>query len=173
MTTVTSMSLFSRRYPTAMTQSFYWPIHAVQAFRRMMVLIDGESLVHRSQHMLTKGWVPRTGDLVHIPDSFIWNSGFSIDGTTHQILRATYHTYVVGDARRVEGWRPKFDVFQSTATGTRPCQTNSPAAYARRKRDQQNREESTLPWWSEFLPTFMPATSTQCYSSPPMVTTFR
>jgi uncharacterized LabA/DUF88 family protein len=96
------MSLFSRRYPTAMTQSFYWPIHAVPPFRRTMIFVDGENLVHRFQHMVTKGWVPHTGDLAHIPDSVIWHSGFSIDGTTHEILRATYYTYVVGDPGRVE-----------------------------------------------------------------------
>lgn len=85
-----------------MTQSFYWPMNAVPAFRRMMVFIDGENLVHRFQHMVTKGWVPHTRDLAHIPDSVIWHSGFSIDGMTHEILRATYYTYVVGDTSRVE-----------------------------------------------------------------------
>lgn len=85
-----------------MTQSFYWPIHAVPPFRRTMIFVDGENLVFRFQNMLKNGWVPRTDDFTHLKDTIVWHSSFSQGVTMHEILRATYYTYVVGDTQRVE-----------------------------------------------------------------------
>ena len=86
----------------SMTQSFHWSIHAVPPFRRIMIFVDGENLVLRFQKMKADGWLPHVRDLTHVPDTLVWQSGFSADAESCEILRATYYTYVVGDTRRVE-----------------------------------------------------------------------
>jgi len=67
-----------------------------------MIFIDGENLVFRFQAMKADGWVPRERDLTHVPDTIVWQSGFAMDAATHEILRATYYTYAVGDPSLVQ-----------------------------------------------------------------------
>lgn len=68
--------------------------------RRMMVFVDGENLVFRYQNMLKRGFIPRD-DLVHDPDTYVWNASFTQLALQHEILRVTYYRYVVGDDQRV------------------------------------------------------------------------
>ena len=65
-----------------------------------MVFVDGENLVFRYQAMRDRGYVPRD-DLVHEPDVYVWTPGFTQLAAQHEVLRATYYTYVVGDDVRV------------------------------------------------------------------------
>ncbi len=74
--------------------------------RRMMIFADGENLVFRYQEMIKKGFVPRD-DIQHEPDVYVWINGFAQLGGRHEILRATYYTYVTGDDMRVAAVRTK------------------------------------------------------------------
>jgi uncharacterized LabA/DUF88 family protein len=85
-----------------MQQGFHWSIHAVPPFRRIMLFVDGENLVFRFQNMVEKGWVPRTDDFTHVKDTLVWHNTYSQGAMMHEVLRATYYTYVVGDSQRVE-----------------------------------------------------------------------
>lgn len=64
--------------------------------RRMMVFADGENLVFRYQDMLKRGFVPQD-DVAHEQDTFVWTRGFTQLAIQHEVLRATYYTYAVGD----------------------------------------------------------------------------
>lgn len=79
--------------------------------RRMMVFADGENLVFRYQEMIKKGFVPRD-DMSHEPDVFVWFNGFTQLALQHEILRATYYTYVVGDDARVASIRGRLRSMQ-------------------------------------------------------------
>ncbi len=79
--------------------------------RRMMVFADGENLVFRYQEMIKKGFIPRD-DMSHEPDVFVWINGFTHLATQHEILRATYYTYVVGDDIRVAAIRAQLRSMQ-------------------------------------------------------------
>lgn len=62
-----------------------------------MVFVDGENLVFRYQEMLKAGYVPRDDALAHERDTFVWHSSFTHLAQNHEIIRATYYTYAVGD----------------------------------------------------------------------------
>jgi uncharacterized LabA/DUF88 family protein len=66
-----------------------------------MIFVDGENLVFRYQSMVKRGWIPRTDDVCHIPDTLIWQSSFSQGVMLDEVIRASYYTYVVGDEQRV------------------------------------------------------------------------
>jgi hypothetical protein len=69
---------------------------AVPPFRRMMIFVDGENLVFRYQAMISKGWVPRTDEVTHIPDVLIWQSSFAHGIGLDEVLRATYLLHICG-----------------------------------------------------------------------------
>ena len=66
----------------------------------MMIFADGENLVFRYQAMIKKGWTPRA-DIHHVQDVLVWYEAFSHLVRMHEVLRATYYTYVVGDDKKV------------------------------------------------------------------------
>ena len=66
------------------------------SFRRMMIFADGENIVFRYQSMIKKGWQIREG-MVHVPDVFVWSNWCSGLVGLHNVLRATFYTYAVGD----------------------------------------------------------------------------
>ena len=68
-------------------------------FGRMMVFIDGENLVFRFQDMLD-GRVPRE-NVSHIQDAVAWEAQV-VTPMMHNIIRATYYTYVVGDDQKLD-----------------------------------------------------------------------
>jgi len=68
--------------------------------RRMMIFADGENLVFRFQEMIKQGFVQHDG-VLHRQDSYVWTSGFSHLALQHEILRATYYTYAIGDAAKM------------------------------------------------------------------------
>ncbi len=74
--------------------------HLAKPTRRMMIFVDGENLVFRYQTMLKQGRIPNDG-LFHLQDVAVWRPEFAALAQHHEILRATYYTYVVGDEGRV------------------------------------------------------------------------
>lgn len=75
--------------------------HAVPDIPRLMIFVDGENLVFRYQSMLEKGWTPQK-EVTHIEDAVVWHERFTHQARWCQVLRATYYTYVVGDAEKLE-----------------------------------------------------------------------
>lgn len=68
---------------------------------RMMVFIDGENLVNRYQAMVKEGRTPsRNLDVMHVADIYVWHPD-SFKPQLHEVIRATYYTYVVGDDSKV------------------------------------------------------------------------
>jgi len=69
--------------------------------RRMMVFIDGENIICRYQHMVKNGKIPRT-TVIHENDVYVWEKNITENQiiNKHEIIRATYYTYIVGDDNR-------------------------------------------------------------------------
>ena len=68
---------------------------------RMMAFIDGENLVMRYQEMLKEGRTRRSNpEMMHMVDVYVWHPG-SFRPKTHEVIRATYYTYAVGDDAKV------------------------------------------------------------------------
>ncbi|MFQ6028863.1 MAG: NYN domain-containing protein [Dehalococcoidia bacterium] len=68
---------------------------------RMMAFIDGENLVMRYQDMVKRGKAPKPHpEMLHLQDVCLWHPG-SFKPQTHDVIRATYYTYVVGDDPKV------------------------------------------------------------------------
>ena len=68
---------------------------------RMMAFIDGENLVMRYQDMLKQGKTPkRNPEMKYLQDVYVWHPG-SFNTKPHDVIRATYYTYVVGDDAKV------------------------------------------------------------------------
>jgi len=104
--------------------------------RRMMVFIDGENLVFRYQEMVKRGFVPRD-DMKHEADVFVWIDGFTHLGQQHEIIRARYYTYVVGDDVRVTTVRNQLRSLQfSKHMASLLPNTLSPCVF---KKDQRSR----------------------------------
>ncbi len=66
---------------------------------RVMFFIDGENFVHRYQAMKQKGRQPLNG-IVHEEDIFVWHPDV-IKNEARDVVRATYYTSVVGDAKKI------------------------------------------------------------------------
>jgi uncharacterized LabA/DUF88 family protein len=67
---------------------------------KVITFVDGENIVFRYQSMRDAGWVPRTPELAHEPDCFLWLPAMS----THlkmNVVRVNYYTSVVGDDKRL------------------------------------------------------------------------
>lgn len=72
----------------------------MSTFPSMMVFVDGENLVHRYQAMVGER-TPKSS-VIHQPDIFVWIPSAVVTGPHPiNIIRATYYTYVVGDADKV------------------------------------------------------------------------
>jgi uncharacterized LabA/DUF88 family protein len=69
-----------------------------------MVFVDGENLVFRFQEMLRSGRTPRD-EVVHEPDAYVWLPHYTFLAQQHQILRATYYTYAIGDDQKLSSVR--------------------------------------------------------------------
>jgi hypothetical protein len=67
----------------------------VASSHNMMVFVDGENLVMRFQDMVNKGSSIKP-DVVHVQDAFVWCPRV-IKEPLHNIVRATYYTYAIGD----------------------------------------------------------------------------
>ena len=67
-------------------------------FQNMMVFIDGENLVMRFQEMCKQHTKKDT--VYHHPDIFVWERG-AIKPDLHNVVRATYYTYVVGTEDKI------------------------------------------------------------------------
>ena len=68
---------------------------------RMMAFIDGENLVMRYQDMVKQGMTPKHHpEMAHLQDVYVWHPG-SFKPINHEVIRATYYTYVVGDDAKV------------------------------------------------------------------------
>lgn len=102
----------------------------------MMVFIDGENLVFRYQEMVKRGFVPRD-DMKHEADVFVWIDGFTHLRQQHEIIRARYYTYVVGDDVRVTTVRNQLRSLQfSKHMASLLPNTLSPCVF---KKDQRSR----------------------------------
>jgi uncharacterized LabA/DUF88 family protein len=64
-------------------------------YRRMMVFIDGENLVFNYQSRLVSGCIPKDG-IQNKKDTFVWHP-LTINGDRHEIIRAIYYTFTVGN----------------------------------------------------------------------------
>jgi uncharacterized LabA/DUF88 family protein len=70
-------------------------------YRQMMVFIDGENITMRFQDMIAKGKKPRTS-VFYEKDIYVWDPAITKIVGKHEIIRATYYTYVVGDDDRLK-----------------------------------------------------------------------
>ena len=71
------------------------------SYRRMMVFIDGENITMRYQDSIKKGLKPK-GNVIHEKDTFVWEPNFTLNVGKHEIIRAIYYTYAVGDQGKIE-----------------------------------------------------------------------
>lgn len=68
---------------------------------KVMAFIDGENLVNRYQAMVKGGWTLKGHpEMMYLADVYVWHPG-SFKPQTHEVIRATYYTYVVGDDSKV------------------------------------------------------------------------
>jgi uncharacterized protein (TIGR00288 family) len=88
----------------------------VPSFRRLMVFVDGENLAIRYKNMIVdrtikdkkgvektlKARKPRLDGVEYKKDTLIWHETFTSGCQLHEIIRATYYTYVTGDSDEVE-----------------------------------------------------------------------
>jgi uncharacterized LabA/DUF88 family protein len=74
-------------------------------FRRMMIFVDGENLVCRYQHLVSKCGRISKPTVRHVKDILVWEEHFTELAETvglHEVVRATYYTYVVGADDKVD-----------------------------------------------------------------------
>lgn len=70
------------------------------SYRRVMAFIDGENLAFNFQTMLKSTSLVKNKDVIHREDVFVWHP-FTILLHKHEILRASYYTFCVGDENKV------------------------------------------------------------------------
>ena len=68
--------------------------------RRVSVFVDGENLAMRYKEMLNT----RTsyGNVIHIPDVFVWSPRLTGSAVTMDILRVAYYTSMIGDQSKLD-----------------------------------------------------------------------
>src|SRR2546429_453276 len=67
---------------------------------RAMAFVDGENLVMRFQEMVKSGRIPLS-NVTHVKDVIAWSPQCGNNICNHQLIRATYYTYVTGDPGEV------------------------------------------------------------------------
>lgn len=65
-------------------------------FGRMFVFVDGENSVIRFKAILKDGKEKRD-EVKYEPDVYVWSAA-SVQPDLHEVIRATYYTYAVGDS---------------------------------------------------------------------------
>ncbi|MFD0959014.1 NYN domain-containing protein [Paenibacillus chungangensis] len=71
------------------------------SYRRMMIFIDGENITMRFQELLSKGMVPRES-VKHLKDVYAWDENTTSIIGKHEVIRAVFYTYAVGDNQKID-----------------------------------------------------------------------
>lgn len=69
-------------------------------YRRMMAFIDGENLVFNYQASVKHPEVKPKSSVSFLENVFVWNPA-TINSSQHEIIRATYYTFAVGDDKKI------------------------------------------------------------------------